>query len=595
MSGWRKIRRANPIERNPAQLEIEEMEGKSLDWNGTFLISSHRISDIKLKEGRWRMRSGEDGKIYNLSMVAVITTLTLLLSAWVAPTYAQKKPQYGGTMAFAVVMEPPTYDQHRETTFTVTHSVAPHYSLLLKFDPENYPKVVGDLAESWTISKDQKSYTFKIHEGVKFHDGSILSSRDIKATYEKIIFPAPGVISVRKALYSAVEKVEAPNDQTVVFRLKWPTASFLDSLASPFNAIYRGDILAKDPRWYEKNIMGTGPFKFVEHVAGSHWVGKKNEDYFVKGLPYLDGYRAIYIPDTAARVAAVRSGRVFSEFRRFTPSQRDDLVRAMGDKIQVQEIPLISAQTVIFNCEKKPFDDPRVRRALTLALDRWEGSKAISRISTLKWVGGLLRPGAQFSLSDEELSRVAGFWKDIKASRMEARRLLREAGIPEGFSFELANRPPAMPFETSAIWLIDQWRQIGLNVKQKLFEEGAHYNALRAGNFEVSQHAISEFMDDPDLPLIRFLSSDKSPGNFGRYKDPVLNDLYLRQSQAMDPKERKRICQQYQIRVMDEMAYAYPVLWNHRIILHSAKMKGWKIMPSHYLNQDLTQVWLDKD
>ena len=195
------------------------------------------------------------------------------------------------------------------------HPISPHYSLLLKFDPENYPKIIGDLAESWTVSGDQKTYTFKIHKGVKFHDGSILTARDVKASYDKIIFPPPGVVSLRKTLYSAVEKVEVPDDYTVVFRLKWPSASFLGSLASPFNYIYKADILAKDPNWYEKNIMGTGPFKFVEHVAGSHWVGKRNEDYFVKGRPYLDGYRAIFIKDTGARVAAVRGGRVLTEFR----------------------------------------------------------------------------------------------------------------------------------------------------------------------------------------------------------------------------------------------------------------------------------------
>jgi peptide/nickel transport system substrate-binding protein len=526
----------------------------------------------------------------------VFIIITALFCSWGESLSVETEPQYGGILNFAVVLGPPTYDGHRESTFTVIHPISPHYSLLLKFDPENYPKVGGDLAESWTISGDQKTYTFKIRKAVKFHDGSVLTSKDIKASYDKIVFPSSGVISSRKALYSAIEKIEAPDDHTVVFRLKHPSASFLGSLASPWNYIYKAEILAKDPRWYEKNIMGTGPFKFVEHVAGSHWVGKRNEDYFVKGRPYLDGYKATFIPDTGARVAAVRSGRMHAEFRRFTAGQRDDLVRALGNKIQVQEIPLISAQTVIFNCEKKPFDDPRVRRALTLALDRWEGSKALSQISTLKWVGGLIRPGAEFSLKDEELTKIAGFWKDIKTSRTEARRLLREAGIPEGFSFELANRPPAMPFETAAIWLIDQWRQIGLNVRQRMFEEGAHFDALRAGNFGVSLNAISDFMDDPDLQFVLFLSSDKSPGNWGgRFTDRVLDDLYMKQSRAMDPTERMKLCRQFQIRVMDEMAYAYPVLWNHRIILHSAKMKGWKIVPSHFLNQDLTNVWLDKD
>src|SRR5438067_12775241 len=97
-----------------------------------------------------------------------------------------------------------------------------------------------------------------------------------------------------------MEVVETPGPQTVVFRLKWPQALFLTTLASPYNWIFKADILARDIRWYETNVMGTGPFKFVEHVKGSHWIGKKNPDYWDRGRPYLDGYRAIFISSNSA-------------------------------------------------------------------------------------------------------------------------------------------------------------------------------------------------------------------------------------------------------------------------------------------------------
>jgi peptide/nickel transport system substrate-binding protein len=270
-------------------------------------------------------------------------------------------------------------------------------------------------------------------------------------------------------------------------------------------------------------------------------------------------------------------------------------VKAMGDKIRVQEVSITTAGTVVFNCEKKPFDDPRVRRALSLALDRWEGAKQLYRISNMKEVGGLLRPGSEYSMSEAELVQLTGYSKDIEASRREARRLLKEAGVPEGFSFELSNRPPPKDYETRAIWIIDQWRQIGLNVKQKLQELGAHFKDMRAGNFDVIITAVSDYMDEPDLQLIHFLSNDKSPSNYGRYKDRLLDDLYLKQSQTMDPVERKKICLQFQRRVLDEMAYVIVFPWTHRIILHSPKMKGWKALPSHFLNMDLASVWLSKD
>jgi len=507
---------------------------------------------------------------------------------------AEEKPRYGGTLTYAIGAAPPSFDAHRESTYAVIHPIAPHYSLLVKFDQKNYPKVVGDLAESWTVSADSKTYTFKIHNGVKFHDGSLLTSKDIKASYDRIVFPPTGIVSARKAFYDVVEKIEAPDDHTVVFRLKRPSASFMISLASPWNWIYKADILAKDPRWYEKNVMGSGAFKFVEYVTGSHWVGKKHEDYFVKGRPYLDGYRAVFIRDVGARAAAIRGGRVQAEFRYFSPSIRDDLVRAMGDKVKVQELLGGSVNTVIFNCEAKPFNDPRVRRAMSLALDRWEGFKALERIAEVGTsITGLLSPASEFAMTDAELMQLAGFSKNGEASKKEARRLLKEAGVPEGFSIELLNR---QEYEPMSIWLIDQWRQVGLNVTQKVQEVGAYYKALRSGEYKVAIHYISDYISDPDLLFLVWLSSDISPANFGRYIDRTLDDLYQKQSSTMNPVERKKLSRQFQTRVLDEMAYGFPpVGWTKRIAIHSAKVKGWVALPHHFLNVDLVDVWLEKD
>lgn len=137
----------------------------------------------------------------------MVVFFSMILSPFFIPwaaISAEEKPQYGGILNYAVGSSPPSYDAHRESTFAVIHPISPHYSLLLKFDADHYPKIVGDLAESWTVSPDHKTYTFKIHRGVKFHDGSILTSRDVKASYEKIIFPPPGMPSPRKVFYSVV-------------------------------------------------------------------------------------------------------------------------------------------------------------------------------------------------------------------------------------------------------------------------------------------------------------------------------------------------------------------------------------------------------
>ena len=511
-----------------------------------------------------------------------------------APGWAQDKPRSGGELTFVVPSEPPSYDAHEEETFGVTHPIAPHYNTLLRVDPfdRTGTKPVGDLAESWTISKDGMTYTFKLRKGVKFHDGSEMTSRDVKASYDKILFPPAGIKSMRKLSYASVEAVEAPDPSTVRFRLKWPESSLLLNLASPWNWIYKADILAKDMHWYEKNIMGTGPFKFVEHVRGSHWVGKKNPDYWDKGKPYLDGYRAIFISSSAAQVAAVRGERAHIQFRSFSPPERDSLVQALGPKIAVQESPWDCLNFVSMHHEKKPFDDKRVRRALSLALDRYEGSKALSRITLVKDVGGVQVPGTPYATPPPELEKLAGYGRDIAANRAEAKRLLREAGVPDGFAFTFKNRGIPHPYEHLGIWLIDQWRQIGINVKQEVIEASAYHPMLKRGDFEVAMDFQCGFIVEPDLDLPRFLTT--SDANYGKHKDMVIDELFLKQARAVDPEERKRLLRAFEKRLLDEEAHVIYTLQWHRIIPHSAKVRGWTITPSHYLNNQLDTVWLSE-
>jgi peptide/nickel transport system substrate-binding protein len=525
-------------------------------------------------------------------MLALVSSV--VLAAWLPAHAAQ--PRSGGELVFPVPSEPPSYDGHREETFGLIHPIAPFYNTLLRVDPNDPSgtKPVPSIAESWTVSPDGKTYTFKIRSGVKFHDGSAMTSKDVKATYDKIVFPPKGVGSSRKGQYAVVESIEAPDATTVVFKLKQPSGAFLASVASPWNFIYSAAILAKDMHWYEKNIMGTGPFMFVEHVKGSHVVGKKNPNYWDKGKPYLDGFRAIFMRSSSAQVAAVRGERAHIQFRGFTPADRETLKNALGDKITVQESPWDCVLLVGFNHEKKPFDDKRVRRALTLALDRYEGSKALSRIAIVKAVAGVQVPGTPYATPPEELAKVAGYWTDIVKSRAEAKQLLIEAGVPDGFSFTFSNRGIPMPYEPLAVWLIDQWRQIGLNVKQEVIESRAYFGTIRKGDAQVFMDFQCGYIVEPDLDLYKFLSSDRNPANYGRYKDPVLDELYDKQSRATDVAERKHLIQQFEKRLLDEEAHYLITLQWHRIIPHSSKVKGWTITPSHYLNNTLDTVWLSQ-
>ena len=257
---------------------------------------------------------------------------------------AGEKPQTGGTLTFVVNAEPPSFDGHRETTFALLHPIAPHYSLLYKFDPNDLTKVIPDVAASDPqVSSDKLTVTIKLRTDVKFHDGATMTSEDVVATYQKIIFPPSGVLSPRAGAYAPVDTITAPDPSTVVFKLKYPSASFLTNLASPWNFIYSAAKLKTDIHWYEKNIDGTGPFTYVSNTKGQDWVGKKNTAYFGKDkdgtqLPYLDGYKALIITDATAGVNAIRSKQAMIEFRGFTPQQRDDLSRALPNDLAIQEV-----------------------------------------------------------------------------------------------------------------------------------------------------------------------------------------------------------------------------------------------------------------
>ncbi len=203
-------------------------------------------------------------------------------------------------------------------------------------------------------------------------------------------------------------------------------------------------------------------------------------------------------------------------------------------------------------------------------------------------------PGTPFAATPAELEKLAGYGRDIAKSRAEAKRLLREAGVPDGYAFTLKNRAVPMPYEPVGIWLVDQWRHIGLNVKLEFNETAKWDYDLRNGEFEVTVDATCNYSVDPDLDLFKSLSRGVSDNNYARYKDPVLDDFYVKQSRAIDAEERRKWVREFERRLLDEEAhYIYTLQW-HRIVPHSAKLRGWTITPSHYLNNQLDAVWLSE-
>src|SRR5437764_1476433 len=231
------------------------------------------------------------------------------------------------------------------------------------------------------------------------------------------------VLSPRSSDFEMVDKIEAPDPSTVVIRLKFATSAFLPALADPYAFIYQKKVLEKDPHWYESNILGSGPFKLANYEVGQSIRGVRNPDYYFKDKPYLDEVVGIYAPKQATRIDALRSDRAAIEFRGLPPAARDDLTKSLGDQIAFQDSDWNCGSVVTINEKVKPFDDVRVRRALTLAIDRWHGAQALSKIADVHTAGSPIFPGDPLAPSNEQLHEVAGLWPDIDKWRTEAQRL----------------------------------------------------------------------------------------------------------------------------------------------------------------------------
>jgi peptide/nickel transport system substrate-binding protein len=528
-----------------------------------------------------------------VAVVGLCVLIGSLVSAVPAAGQASETPRRGGVLLAAIAADAPSLDPHQEQTFATMQMVAPLYSTLIQIDPLSYPKIIGDAASEWKISPDGLTYTFKLRQGIRFHDGSTLTAADVKATYDKIVFPPPGVRSIRKNAYGAIAGIEAPDAATVVFRLKFPSASLLGNLASPWNVIYPKKYLDRDPNYFKSNVVGSGPFKFKSYTRGSTFEGERNPDYFVKDRPYLDGYKFFISTETSVRAAALRSGRAWIEFRTMPLAEVESIRKQLGDKVVVQETAATGQFGIAMNQTARPFTDIRVRKALTLGLDRYTASRVLYSIASLRDVGGLMRPGTEFATPELELAKLPGFGRDAEKSRAEAKRLLAEAGYPNGFKVVLKNRNVRVPYIDFGVFVVQEWRKIGVEAEHRPLETAAWFADGRdTGSFEVIVNGVFNYMDDPDLFLERYTTSDTN--NWGRFSDPRVDDLFARQTRALDPAERRRLVNEIE-RIVLENAYHIPGLWWARSVVHWAKVKNYVAPPNHYSNQKLQDVWLAED
>jgi peptide/nickel transport system substrate-binding protein len=497
-------------------------------------------------------------------------------------------PQRGGILRLAIGPDPSTRDCHASTSVLNITYLAPHYSTLLRYDAETYPNIVGDTAESWTAAADGLTYTFRLRPNITFHDGSGLSAEDVKATYERIRNPPAGILSVRKAELEDVTSIDVADPLTVRFRLSRANAGMMATFASPWNCIYSAAKLAENPNYPATTIMGSGPFIFERQVPGESWSGKRFDAYFKPGQPYLDGFVLLSMSQPAVPTA-LAGGKLDAQFGMLTPAERDNIVKARGRDVVIQTMSATGGNFASFNLRRKPFDDVRVRRALNVGIDRWNGINGLSRVSILSAVGGVLRPGFELGSSTAELEKLPGFGRDMTAARAEARRLLAEAGVPD-LKFKILNSDRPI-YNTMGIYLIDQWRQIGVTAELAQTDTAGFLTAASNGNFDVANDSNVQAGDEPTPFLAKYVTGSNT--NFAGISDPLLDDLFARQKRTLDPAERRKLILAFEERLLDQ-AYVIPLFWSGRIIAHTADVHGYKVTPSHYLNQDLSTVWLSK-
>ena len=385
-----------------------------------------------------------------------------------------------------------------------------------------------------------------------------------------------------------IDSIETPDPLTVVFHLKRSNRAIVYAFANPFNCVYSAAKLKQDPTFPVRNVLGTGPFRFVEHVAGSHWKGERFKEYFKPGLPYLDGFRAIFTQGPAL-INALQGEQIMADFRSVTTADRDRLVQALGNKIVVRESPWLNTLLVTFNTQRKPFDDARAPRAV--ARDRpLEGVRGAAALHHHALRRRLPAPRLRSRRARRRPGENAGLLPEYRslAGRGEAPAGRGRRPQPEGAADQPHDRQPV--HAGGGVYVIDQWRQIGVETEHIQANDVLYNTATNEGNFDVALDFQGDSIDEPTYQLTRYLSVDIS-SNRGRYTDRDLDQLFEAQKDATDPKERYRILREFETRMLTQ-AYQVPLLWWQRIVVMSSRVKGWGMTPSHLIGQDLEKVWL---
>ena len=522
----------------------------------------------------------------------------LAVVAGMSPGARAQSPKRGGTLRLSNGGDPPDFDMHQTSTYLSQFLGAPCYSNLMRADPKDYNRLLPDLAEKADVSADGKTVTFLLRENVVFHNGMPLSAEDVVFSLERIRNPAKGIVSPRKGLLGNIEAIEARGARTVVIRLTQPQPDFLFLVSNPFNVIVPKKVaepLDAQGIGMKRQIVGTGPFRLSQSVDGQIYELTRFEKYFGPA-PLLDKIQMFPIKGEVERSAALQGKRIDACF--FFPNESVLATLRKVPGMTVLRRPTPTFINLIPNVQRKPFDDPRVREALSLALDRDSFIKTVGPLSGAFFHSlGLMPPGSPYSLSTAEVKQFGGYdtlpglGGDLAANRARAVALLEQAGVPKGFKVVIPTRGDVPAFRDAAINVAAQLKTVGMDATIDIRDAGAFYAIETKGDFQMVVHSVAMGGSTADQILGEGYTS-YGGRNYGQWKDDTLDNLYRQQSRELDPRKRGDLIKQFQLTFL-KTYYQINLAWVGYGAAHWNTVQGWSALPDLYANMQLGQAWLD--
>jgi len=541
-----------------------------------------------------------------MSSAPRVSGFVLILTLWLsslpataqppAPALREGKP--GGVLR-AVLREdlPQGFAIHEAATNSVTWPAMPCYSNLMIYDQTKrlgrMDTIVGELAEKWSWQDNYRNLVLFLRRDVKWHDGQPFTSKDVKFTFDVVReaadAPAKLRINPRKEWYANVDAIEAPDPYTVVFRLKRPQPSLVAMLASGYSPVIPAHVPLAEHR---ARCVGTGPFKFKEWKRGQSVELVRNPDYFVKGRPYLDAVRYTVIVERGTRVAALQANQIDLAYPgETTLSIAEQLQKAVPTMVLTETASNVS-ENLLLNTKKPPFDDVKVRRALSFAIDRRTYTQTVHRGAAVIGASLAPKPWGVWGLLDKDLGQLPGYG-GAAPGRAQARKLLAEAGFGPSnpLKVELVTRAIAIYLDFAG-FVVSDLKQVGVEATLKQIDTAQWHPMVTRREFQIGANLTGLGVDDPDANFYENYACG-SPRNYGDYCNEEVGRLIDQQSQEIDAQKRLTLVWQIQ-KKLEEDAARPTMGWRTDRFAHYPYVKNLILNQVTYNCCRLQEVWLDK-